>query len=171
MELFAENGYENTTVAEIAERAGVTERTFFRHYADKKDVLFAGSGLLEEAVIAAVISAVDRPPIDAAMAGAEAGLRMIADGRGHQLASRRSAIVASSPELRERELIKLESLKRAVADTLRDRQTPEPTAALAAELAVAVFHIAFGRWIQGNPDVHPVALARQIREELRALAA
>ncbi|MHB1569263.1 MAG: TetR/AcrR family transcriptional regulator, partial [Solirubrobacteraceae bacterium] len=106
MELYSERGFEQTTVAEIAQRAGLTERTFFRHYADKREVLFAGAEFLEVAVTEAVTAAPDSAaPIDAAMAGLAAAAALLEERR--EFAGRRHAIIAASPELRERELIKL----------------------------------------------------------------
>src|SRR5947209_9169796 len=115
LELYAKRGYDQTTVAEIAERAGLTERTFFRHFADKREVLFAGSGALQELLVSTVADAPDSlAPIDAVAAAIEAVLQE----RG-EFSRQRQAIIAASAELRERELIKLASLSAALADTLR----------------------------------------------------
>src|SRR6478672_9355857 len=96
--LYAERGFENTTVAEIAERAGLTERTFFRHFADKREVLFAGSGLFEEQMVGAVAAApAGASPIDAAAAGLEAAAAMLQERR--DFARQRQAIIAASAEL------------------------------------------------------------------------
>jgi AcrR family transcriptional regulator len=106
--LYAERGFEQTTVAEIAERAGLTERTFFRHFADKREVLFAGASALQEALVTAVESAPGSlAPIDAAAAGIEAIAALLPE---RATAQRRQAIIAANAELRERELIKLASL-------------------------------------------------------------
>src|SRR5271154_6812750 len=108
-ELYGERGFEQTTVAEIAERAGLTERTFFRHFADKREVLFGGAGALEELLVSAVAKAPDRlAPIDAAATGIEAAGAAIQEGG--ELPRQRQAIIAASAELQERELIKLASL-------------------------------------------------------------
>src|SRR6202035_2298884 len=71
LELYLERGFEQTTVAEIAKRAGLTERTFFRHFADKREVLFSGAGALEELLVSAVAGA---PESSAPMAAVAAGL-------------------------------------------------------------------------------------------------
>src|SRR4051794_26947097 len=114
--LYGERGFERTTVAEIAERAGLTERTFFRHFADKREVLFGGSGMLQDLLVSTVADAPDSlAPVDAAAAGVEAAAAELQERR--DFARRRQAIIAASAELRERELIKLASWSAALADT------------------------------------------------------
>jgi AcrR family transcriptional regulator len=165
--LYGERGFEQTTVAEISKRAGLTERTFFRHFADKREVLFAGAGALQELLVDTVVAAPDSAaPIDAAAAGLEAAGAFIQEGG--ELARERAAIIAASAELQERELIKLASLASALADALRRRGVPGPTASLTAEAGIAVFRIAFERWVE-EPDQRD--LPRLIRESLEALAA
>jgi AcrR family transcriptional regulator len=154
MELYAEQGFEQTTVAEIAERAGLTERTFFRHYTDKREVLFYGTEMMQhllvEAVAAAPASATAMDAVGAAFQAAGAMLE-----ENPERVRLRDSIVSANAELRERELIKLAALAAAVAGALRDRGVPEPAASLAAETGVAVFKVAFARWIseRGQPDL------------------
>jgi AcrR family transcriptional regulator len=120
LDLYVERGFEQTTVAEIAERAGLTERTFFRHFADKREVLFAGADALRELLVSTVTGAPDSAaPIDAVAAALEAAGAFIQEGG--ELARQRQAIIAASAELQERELIKLASLASALADALRGR--------------------------------------------------
>jgi AcrR family transcriptional regulator len=170
MALYGERGFEQTTVAEIAERAGLTERTFFRHFADKREVLFAGSSSLQELLVTRLTGTPDSaPPIDAIATALEAAGALLEERR--EYARQRAAIIAANAELRERELIKLASLAAALADTLRRRGVAEPAASLAAEAGIAVFRIAFERWTSG-PD--QPALPQVIREslaELKAVAA
>jgi AcrR family transcriptional regulator len=167
LELYGERGFEQTTVAEIANRAGLTERTFFRHFADKREVLFAGTGALEDLLVSTVAHAPDRlAPIDAAAAGIEAAGAAIQEGG--ELARQRQTIIAASAELQERELIKLASLASALADALRRRGVVEPAASLTAEAGMAVFRIAFDRWIN---ETDQQDLPRLIRESLEALKA
>jgi AcrR family transcriptional regulator len=145
MALYAECGFENTTVAEIAERAGVTERTFFRHFADKREVLFGGADMLLERIVAAVTDAPPAvTPIEAAATGLETAATLIQSRP--EFSRRRQAIINSSPELQERELIKLASMANTLAGTLRARGVPDATAGLTAEIAIAVFKTAFERW-------------------------
>ncbi|WP_225823587.1 TetR/AcrR family transcriptional regulator [Streptomyces naphthomycinicus] len=173
LDLYSERGYEQTTVAEIAKRAGLTERTFFRHYADKREVLFAGAGELEKLFVQAVAGAPpEAAPIDALARGLDAVSEVFADRRAY--ACRRHAVITANAELLERELIKLSSLSAALADTLRRRDVPEPAASLAAEAAVAVFKIGFERWIATPENTGACDLAQQVREalaELRVVAA
>jgi AcrR family transcriptional regulator len=167
LELYGERGFELTTVAEIAERAGLTERTFFRHFADKREVLFAGAGTLQEVVVNAVAGAPDSStPIDAATAGIVAAGAVLQEGR--EYSRQRQAVIAANTELQERELIKLASLASAIADALRRRGVGEPAASLSAEVAIAVFRIAFERWVE---DTGPQDFAQLIRESLDELKA
>src|SRR5271157_5069098 len=157
--LYSERGFDQTTAAEIAEQAGVTERTFFRHFADKREVLFAGAGALQDLLVSAVVEAPPGvAPIDAAAAGVEVAGAVIQE-RG-ELARQRQRIIASNAELQERELIKLAALAAALADTLRRRGVSDPAASLAAEAAIAAFKIGFERWIE-ETDEQP--LPRLIR--------
>jgi AcrR family transcriptional regulator len=164
--LYGERGFDSTTVAEIAARAGVTERTFFRHFADKREVLFAGSQALEEAVATAVAGAPESAStIDAVAAGLDAAGALLPD---RDTAQRRQAIIAANPELQERELTKFASLSAAIADALRRRGAAEPDATLTAQVALVVFRVAFERWI-GEEDGKD--LAQLIRESLEGLSA
>jgi AcrR family transcriptional regulator len=170
--LYAERGFENTTVAEIAERAGLTERTFFRHFADKREVLFGGAGALQELIVSVVADAPDSlAPIDAAAAGLEAAGAefFIQDRRARS--RQRQAVIASSPELRERELTKLAALAAAVADALRRRGVDDPAATLTGEVAIAVFRTAFERWIDPDNDHDFPQLVRESLDRLKALTA
>jgi AcrR family transcriptional regulator len=163
--LYAERGFEQTTVAEIAARAGLTERTFFRHFADKREVLFygmeMGRDLLARAVADAPASAAPMEAVSAALDALAAVLQ-----ENPERVRLRDAIVSAHAELRERELIKLAALASAVAAALRDRGVPEPAASLAAETGIAVFKVAFARWISepGQPDLR--AILRESMEEL-----
>ena len=168
--LYAEQGFEQTTVAEIAARAGLTERTFFRHFADKREVLFYGTDMARELLVRAVADApAAAAPLDAVGAALEAvGARI---QENPERARARDAIVSANADLRERELIKLATLASAVAGALRDRGVPEPAASLAAETGVAVFKVAFARWISepGQPDLP--GIFRESVDELRGVLA
>lgn len=168
MELYQTRGFENTTVAEIAERAGLSERTFFRHYADKREVLFAGSAQLRELLVGLVIGAAPSlPPIDAITA-ALAGAGAVFEPR-RALARQRQAIIAANPELQERELIKLAKLGAALARALHDRGVNEPAATLAAEAGIAVFRVGFDRWSGGSDERSLSEIIRETADELRAV--
>jgi AcrR family transcriptional regulator len=168
-ELYSERGYEQTTVAEIAARAGLTERTFFRHFADKREVLFGGADALSELVVTTVAEApAALAPIDAAAAGIEAAGALIQEAG---VAQQRQAIIAASAELQERELIKLASLASALAGALRARGVEEPAASLSAEAAIAVFRVAFERWVEESPQQDLPVLMRESLDALRAVTA
>jgi AcrR family transcriptional regulator len=170
LELFLERGFEQTTVAEIAQRAGLTERTFFRHFADKREVLFAGAGALRELLVRAVAEApASAAPLDAVTGALQAAAPMFQQ-RG-DYPRQRQAVIAANPELQERELIKLAALAAAMAGALRGRGVPEPTASLAAEVGIAVFRIAFERWIAGDGQPDLAELIRGSLGELRAVTA
>ncbi|HEV2369481.1 MAG TPA: TetR family transcriptional regulator, partial [Acidimicrobiales bacterium] len=147
LELYVERGFENTTVAEIAARAGLTERTFFRHYADKREVLFAGSTAFVELLARAVVDAPgSAPPLAAVGAALEAAGEVI-QARG-QRARLRHKVIGATAELRERELLKMASSASALADGLRRRGVEAREASLVAEAGMAVFRVAFERWVQ-----------------------
>ncbi len=176
LELYGERGYDQTTVAEIAKRAGLTERTFFRHFADKREVLFYGARMLQDWLVKGIEDApAGLPPINAVGASLEAVAVSLEERR--ELARQRQAIVAATPELQERELIKLASLSAALAGALRRRGVTDPGASLAAEAGVAVFRVAFQRWVgqaAGSADLGGQTLAQFIRDslaELKAVAA
>jgi AcrR family transcriptional regulator len=170
--LYGENGYENTTVAEIAQRAGLTERTFFRHFADKREVLFGGGSALQELIVSVVADAPDsQAPIDAAAAGLEAAGEQFFVREQRDFARQRQAVIASNPELQERELIKLAALSTAIADALRRRGVDDPAATLTAEVAIAVFRTAFARWIDETNRHDFPRLVRESLDQLKVLTA
>jgi AcrR family transcriptional regulator len=169
LELYSEHGYDQTTVAEIAERAGLTERTFFRYFADKREVLFAGSGVLEETLVGALVEApASTSPLDQVAIALEAADEFFSDRVSSRL---RQQVISANTELQERELIKLASLATAFSAALRDRGVGEPTATLSAEAGVAVFKVAFERWIAKSEKRSFRDLVRDTRAELKAAAA
>jgi AcrR family transcriptional regulator len=168
--LYGERGFEQTTVAEIAKRAGLTERTFFRHFADKREVLFAGSGALEELLVSAVAVAPDAAsPMDAVAAALEAAGALLQERR--EFSRQRQSVIAANPELQERELIKLASLAAAITDALRQRGVPDPAASLTAEAGIAVFRIAVERWNEEPEQRDLREIIRESLEELKAVTA
>jgi AcrR family transcriptional regulator len=168
--LYGERGYEKTTVAEIAERAGVTERTFFRHFADKREVLFGGSAATQELLVSAVVGAPDSAtPLDAVAAGVEAVGARFQERRA--FAQQRHAVIAANAELRERELVKLASLSSALADALRQRGVAEPAASLSGEAGVAIFKVAYERWLDESNRRDFPELIRASLAELKAVTA
>ena len=170
LELFIERGFEQTTVTEIANRAGLTQRTFFRYFADKREVLFWGQGALQDLLLGAVASAPDSAaPIDAVTAALQAAGAVLQERR--EYARRRQAVIAANAGLQERELIKLASLASAIAGALRQRGVTEPAASLTAEAGIAVFKIAFERWVgETGPSDLPQLIGESL-DELKVVTA
>ncbi len=144
-ELFRDRGFDATSVADIASRAGLTERTFFRYYADKREVFFARSAALQDRLIAALAD-VDPglAPLDAVGRALAVASQPLNEGR--EFSRLRQAAVEGQAELQERELIKLASMAAAVAQALPARGVTEPAASLVAEAGISVFRLAIGSW-------------------------
>jgi AcrR family transcriptional regulator len=170
LELFDERGYDQTTTAEIAHRAGLTERTFFRHFADKREVLFGGAGAFQQLLVAGVAGAPDGiAPIDAVAAGLQEIATILQEDRPHAIA--RQAVIAANPELQERELIKLAALAAAIGATLRARGVTEPSASLTAEAGIGAFKVAFEQWVDPANRRALSAVIAESLEQLKALGA
>jgi AcrR family transcriptional regulator len=170
LELFGERGFEQTTVEDIAKRAGLTKRTFFRHFSDKREVLFGGGDELKELFVRSLAAApASAAPMDAIAVSLEAAGAEL-QGRA-EFARQRQAVIAANAELQERELVKLASIADALADTLRRRGVEEPAASLTAEAAIAVFRIAFERWVAAGDERDLPELIRESMAALRAVAA
>lgn len=171
MELFDERGFEDTTVADIAERAGLTKRTFFRYFGDKREVLFSGTDALKAKFVEAIAAApADASPLDAVAAGLDAMADLFASIAGDG-PRKRQAIINANPDLQERELIKMIGFASAGAAALRDRGVAEPAASLAAEAGIAVLRIAFEQWVAGPKGQDMKKLLRSSLAELKAVAA
>jgi AcrR family transcriptional regulator len=170
MELYLERGFEQTTVAEIASRAGLTERTFFRYFVDKREVLFWGAASLQELLVTSVTDA----PIGASPIGAVAGAIEVAGDffqERHEFSRLRQSIIAANPDLQERELIKLSSLAAAMADALRQRGVVDQAARLAAESGIAVLRIVFDDWIDEASPRNFSDLVREAFAKLKEVTA
>ena len=170
MDLYVERGFENTTVADIAARAGLTERTFFRHFADKREVLFAGSGALEALLADGVASAPAATTPMEAVASALEGVGAVIQERA-EWSQKRQAVIAATTELRERELIKLAALTATMAAALRRRGVKEPAASLTAEAGMAAFKVGYERWVQKPRHRNLPRLIRDSLDELKAVTA
>ncbi|MGH3732515.1 MAG: TetR/AcrR family transcriptional regulator [Acidimicrobiales bacterium] len=169
LDLFLEQGFENTTVAEIAERAGLTERTFFRHFSDKREVLFPGEETFQDTItIGAASAPVGLGPLDAAFVGLQSVSGMLQDRRPY--AQKRQKVISANAELRERELIKLQSLSAGLAETMRARGVSDPSAGLIAEVAVAVFKSSFAQWVSPNNTRVLAQVLRESLDELRGFS-
>ena len=170
IELFDEQGYEATTVAEIAERAGLTKRTFFRYFSDKREVLFSGSQELQRLWLEGLAAApADATPLAVVTAGLDPVAEMFIER--HAFARIRAQIIEANPELRERELIKLQTLAAAIKEALVARGVSANAAILAAQAGVTVFHVAFAHWVQQNDPAAFRRLMDESLEELRSVTA
>jgi AcrR family transcriptional regulator len=173
VDLFTEQGYDATTVAQIAERAGVTKSTFFRHFPDKRELLVAGqetlSRLLTEGIAGAPGNA---SPLEAVAAGLERAASAMGP-TNRELAPRLKAAVAASAELQERDALKSVSLAAAMTAALVARGVPDPTAALAGELGVLAFKRGFAEWSEGGRDAKDELAGYTLAalDELRAASA
>jgi AcrR family transcriptional regulator len=170
MALFAERGYAKTTVEDIAKRAGLTERTFFNHFSDKREVLFAGSEQFVNQVVDAIRAAPrSASPLDAVFLGYESTSDSFEERR--PFARKRSALVAAHPELLERELIKLMTLAAAITEVLKQRGVSGSAASLAAETGAAAFRVGFEQWIQDRNDRSLTFHLRAARRQLESVVA
>jgi len=171
LDLFVENGFEETTVAQIADRAGMNRATFFRHFADKREVLFGGedalAGLFTDAIKAAPPGATLTECLRAALAAAE--VAMTAQLRA--AAARRRSVVAANSELQERGLLKHARVATSVTAALRERGKDELTARLGAEMAMLAFSVAFERWMKASDDEPFSPFAEAALNDLRARTA
>jgi AcrR family transcriptional regulator len=168
--LFVEHGYDATTVAQIADRAGLTKSTFFRHFADKREVLFGGQDMLTELFSDAVRTA---PPsattVGCLAAALESAAAAFTPDR-HDLAPQRRAVIAANSELQERELLKRARLASAMADALRVRGADDTTARLAAEMGVLAFSTAYARWAAPDNRQPFTQIAHAALRDLQARA-
>jgi AcrR family transcriptional regulator len=167
VDLFAEQGYDATTVAQIAERAGVTKSTFFRHFPDKHELLTAGQQTLSRLLAEGIAEAPDTAtPLEAVAAG----LARASNAMGpmnHELAPRLKAVVAANVELQERDALKSVGLAAAMTDALLTRGVPSPTAHLAAEVGVLAFKQGYAQWLRARPDATLAPYVLAALEDLR----
>jgi AcrR family transcriptional regulator len=173
VDLFTEQGYDTTTVTQIAERAGVTKSTFFRHFPDKRELLVAGQETLSQLLTDGIAEApADASPIEAVAAGlVRASTAMGPMSR--EIAPRLKAAVAASAELQQRDALKSVSLAAAMTAALIARGVPDPTAALASELGVLAFKRGYAEWSDGDraPEDGFATYLLKALDELRAASA
>jgi len=173
VDLFTEQGYDATTVAQIAERAGVTKSTFFRHFPDKRDILVAGQQTLSQLLADGIAGApVGASPLEAVAAG----LERVSSAMGpmnRELGPRMKAAVAASAELQERDALKSVGLAAAMTTALLARGVPDPTAHLAAELGLLAFKRGYAEWSEGDRDAQDELAQYTLAalDELRAASA
>ena len=168
LDLYRERGYEQTTVAEIAERAGLTERTYFRYFADKREVLFRGQTRLKEIAIDAIARhPANAAPLDIVMAALAAMGDAIPNRT--EFSRQRLAVIAANTELQERELLKRASLAAIIAEGLQHRGITAPAARLLAETGMTVFHVAFAQWISESGQQKLSLLLLKSLDELKVV--
>lgn len=169
LELFATRGFEQTTAAEIAQSVGLTERTFFRHFTDKREVLFYGQDQFLQAFLDGVDAApIGASPLEIIASALHAAASLFPDERRPYSRTRQS-VIDQNPALQERELHKLAGLAITVAEALRARGVAEPTATLAAHSGATVFGVAFAQWIHDNEKRSLADIATDVLRELRDL--
>jgi AcrR family transcriptional regulator len=169
LELFATRGYEQTTATEIAQSVGLTERTFFRHFSDKREVLFYGQDVFVQAFLDGVDAAPPgASPIEIVASALQSAASLFPDERRSHSRTRQS-VIEQNPALRERESHKLTGLATTVAEALRARGVEELAATLAAESGVTVFGIAFTQWIREGEQRSLADIAADVLRELLTL--
>jgi AcrR family transcriptional regulator len=171
VDLFTEQGYDATTVAQIAERAGVTKSTFFRHFPDKRELLVAGEEALSRLMAEGIAEA---PATAGPLEAVAAGLERASNAMGpvnRELGPRLKAAVAASAELRERDALKTVSLAAAMTAALVARGVPDPVAALAGELGVLAFKRGYTEWSEGDGATGLAPHTRAALDQLRAATA
>lgn len=171
LELFEERGYENTTVIEIAERAGLTKSTFFRYFPDKREVLFGGdtmAGLIADGICAAPAEATAPEALTHALD--RIGREVFTPAR-REFSARRQAVIDANPDLREREALKGLGLTAAMIDALKSRGASDLTARVAAQLGGLAWKIAYERWSDPANGDEFGEVARQSLAEVRAAGA
>lgn len=167
LELFEERGFEDTSVVEIAERARVTTRTFFRYFPDKREVLFAESDRIRTAIVQAVL---DAPDVTQPLRVVTTALAQFDwDVGGAEIQRRRHAVIAANPGLLERELIKQDEIATEVVRALRRRGVEEEAARLATRVGIQVFATAYARWVEGDGGADLTELTEAATDLLRAL--
>ena len=169
IELFRERGFDQTTVTDIAARAGLDKRTFYRLFGDKREALFSGGQRLEEIAVKAVAETAAAPFETVITAFHQAAQELFVDRL--DFVRVRQSIIAGSPELQERELHKMRSLAAAIAAALRAKGVGETTATLATESGVTVFRLAFARWVAPGSDASLTDLITETATELRTVTA
>ena len=171
LELFATRGFEQTTAADIAQSVGLTERTFFRHFSDKREVLFYGQEQFLQAFTDGIDAAPpDASPLEVVASALRTGASFFPDDR-RPYSRMRQSVIDKNPALQERELHKLAGLAATVAEALRARGVGEPAATLAAESGITVFGIAFAQWLREDETRSFPGIASDVLHELLNLTA
>ncbi|MGW7003822.1 helix-turn-helix domain-containing protein [Streptomyces sp. NPDC054933] len=168
LELFTERGYENTTVIDIAKRAGLAKSTFFRHFQDKREVLFGEDALIEPLVTAIAAAPAGAAPLEAVACGFDAVGRDVFTPARRVFTVRRRAVIDAHPDLQEREALKAMSLTASITGAIARRGVPGLVAGVTAQLGALALKMAYERWSDlGNTDEFS-DIARQTLREVQA---
>ena len=170
LDLYQERGFEQTMVTEIADRASLTERTFFRYFADKREVLFGGQDILRQVSVSTIEAAPASATLLDVVAAALEALAPVIKER-HKRVRQRQAVIAANPELQEREMLKRAALTSDMADALRRRGVTDLAAILAAEVGSIAFKIAFDRWASEPNAQDLLQLVRTSLDQLKSIVA
>ena len=168
--LFAEQGYDATTVAEIADRAGLTKSTFFRHYTDKREVLFGSQDVLAELFAEAIAAVPPEATTTDCLAAVLAVAATLFTPERHDLAVQRRLAIEANSDLQERQLLKRARLSAAVTDALLARGADVTTAHLAGEMGILAFGAAYRRWAATGNELPYIEIAHVVLADLRACA-
>ena len=169
LDLFIERGFEGATACEIAARAGLTERTFFRHFADKREVLFGGQAELQERLADAVrVAPAAAPPLDVVACAFQQIAREVIEER-RPLSRKRQTVINAVESLRERELLKLAALSQTVAVALQSRGVAQPLASLTAESGMTIFKVAYDVWIEPSNEREFAEIIGEMLEQLKSV--
>jgi AcrR family transcriptional regulator len=168
LELFAERGYENTTVLDIATRAGLAKSTFFRYFSDKREVLFSEDALTEQLAAAITAAPAGATALEAVACGLDALGNNVFTPARRAFTVRRRAVIDAHPNLREREALKGMSLTASMHQAIARRGVPDLTARVATELGSLALKLAYERWSTVGNDNDFTDIARQALSEVQA---
>lgn len=171
LELFAERGYDATTVADIARQAGLTKSTFFRHYSDKREVLFGRDDVVEVLVDSIDTALPDKSATQVVADAVDAVARTVFTEERRALVTSRRQVIAAHPELQEREALKGLAQVSAMTDALTRRGFDDITARVTADLGALVLRVAYEWWCDSARAARFPTLARRARRQVGEAAA
>jgi len=171
LDLFEDRGYEETTVVEIAKRAGLAKSTFFRHFPDKREVLFGGETMAERVTEAVTAAPATATPLETVAYALDAVGREVFTPARREFIARRRAVIAANLELQERLALKGLSLTRSMVGALKRRGVSDLTSCVAAELGALAWKIADERWSDGANGDEFSQVARRALDEVQAASA
>jgi AcrR family transcriptional regulator len=171
LDLFAERGYEHTTVIEIAERAGLTKSTFFRHFPDKREILSGGNTLPRLLAQGIATAPGQATPLEAIAHALDAAGHKVFIPASRDFGTRRRAVIAASAELQEREALKGLALVASIAQALRQRGVADMTAQMAAQTGALALTLAYDRWLAADNEAEFGEVVRQTLAELQTAIA